>query len=44
MIVDGVFEGYDNAALILDEWLRKHMYKLVSRLQITNILNEIHKY
>ena len=44
MIVDGAFEGYDDIALISDEWPRKHVFKLISGLEIVNVHNEMHNY
>ena len=44
MIVDGTFEGYDDVALISDEWPRKHICKLISGLEIINVPNEMHNY
>ena len=44
MIVDGAFEGHDDVALISDEWPRKHVFKLISGLEIVNVHNEMHNY
>ena len=44
MIVDGAFEGYDDVAFDSEEWPRKHICKLISGLDIENVLNEMHNY
>ena len=44
IIIDRVFKGLDNAALILDKRLRKHMHKLTSGVDVTSALNEMHDH
>jgi len=44
MIVDGAFEGYDDIPLTSDEWPRKHICKLISGVEIVNVLDQMHNY
>ena len=44
MIVDGAFEGYDNIPLTLNKWLHKHICKLISGVEIVNVLDQMHNY
>jgi len=44
MIIDGAFEGYDDVALNSEEWPRKHICKVISGLDITNVHHEMFNY
>ena len=44
MIADGAFEGYEDVALNSEEWPRKHICKLISGVEIANVLNEMCDY
>ena len=44
MIVDGAFEGYDDMPLISEEWPRNHICKVITGVEIVNVLNEMHNY
>ena len=44
LIINRAFKGYDEVALILDEWWHKYIYKIISGLDIINVHDEIYNY
>ena len=44
LIVDEAFEGHDDVALISNKWPRKHICKVMSGLEIANVLDQIFNY
>ena len=44
LLVDGAFEGYDDVPLISNEWPRNHICKVISGLEIVNVLDQMFNY